>query len=113
MNRLWDATQCRKLFLSGLGLETVPEYVCDLPLRTAITEMNLLQNKITRLPPDLGLLTNLRQLRFDESLITFPSQVIAGIRYPAASNPKMVRALPCLLSQVMSLCPRGACSGRL
>ena len=40
---MWEAKNSRKLFLSCLDLESVPVYVTEAPLVTAITEMNLLQ----------------------------------------------------------------------
>jgi hypothetical protein len=63
--------------------------VCEIPLRTAITELNLLQNDIKRLTPDLGLLTNLEILRIDENTVTFPSQAIMKqVRLSLASTRK-------------------------
>ncbi len=59
MNRMWDATHTSKLILSGLNLRVIPAYVCELPLRTAVTELNLFQNNITRFPPEFGYLENL------------------------------------------------------
>ena len=74
MRRVWDAADSGRLILSGMMLTSVPPYICDMPLVTALTELNIFQNKISRLPPAMGLLTRLDILRLDESSIVFPNQ---------------------------------------
>ena len=74
MRRVWDAGASGRLVLSGMGLATVPPYICEAPLVTCLTELNIFQNKITRLPPALGLLSRLEALRLDEASIVFPNQ---------------------------------------
>jgi len=73
MRRVWDSATSGRLVLSGMGLTTVPPYICDAPLVTCLTELNIFQNKITRLPPALGLLTRLELLRLDEAHVVFPN----------------------------------------
>ena len=74
MHRVWQSAKSGRLVLSGMGLATLPPYICDSPLVTCLTELNIFQNKITRLPPAMGLLSSLETLRLDESSIVFPNQ---------------------------------------
>ena len=74
MRRVWDSGESGRLVLSGMGLATLPPYICDVPMATCITELNIFQNKITRLPPAMGLLTSLELLRLDEAHVVFPNQ---------------------------------------
>eukprot|EP00960_Hanusia_phi_P075834 768473-Hanusia_phi.AAC.15 len=74
LSRMWKATESGYLSLGGMNLRTVPHFLYEHPLRTTITELNISQNKIERLPPAFGMMTNLTTLRIDENLFVFPSQ---------------------------------------
>ena len=76
LNRMWDAGASGSLNLNGVGLRAVPARLCEEPLRSCVTELSMLQNDITRLPPELGYLTNLDVLRLDEAAIAFPPEPV-------------------------------------
>ncbi len=76
LNRMWEANSSGALNLNGMGLRAVPRYLCEEPMRTRITELSMLQNDITRLPPELGYLARLDVLRIDEAAIAFPPESV-------------------------------------
>ena len=81
MSRVWTLASGESgghLTLADMHLRTVPDCLLHPPLSTQITDLNIFHNNITRLPPEFGLLTNLRALRADESALVFPSQHAVG-----------------------------------
>lgn len=74
MRRVWDSASSGRLLLSSMSLVSVPPYICDMPLVTRLTELNIFQNEIKRLPAALGLLSRLELLRIDENTVVFPNQ---------------------------------------
>ena len=74
LSRIWKAAETGYLSLGGMNLKSIPHFLYEHPLRTRITELNISQNKIDRLPPAFGLMTSLTRLRMDENFFVFPSQ---------------------------------------
>ena len=54
MRRVWESEESGRLALVAPGLATVPPYICEAPLVTCLTELNIFQTR-SPAPPAMGL----------------------------------------------------------
>ncbi len=78
LGRLNDAFNTKSLVFASYGLKTLPP---DMLVCTSLTELLLYGNDIQRLPPRLGLLTQLNSFKIDEPTLRFPPQEVSRVSH--------------------------------
>ncbi len=78
LGRLHEAFYSKSLVFASYGLKSLP---ADMLECTSLTELLLYGNDIQRLPPRLGLLTELTSFKIDEPTLRFPPQEVSRVSH--------------------------------
>lgn len=78
LGRLNEAFHSKSLVFASYGLKSLP---ADMLECTSLTELLLYGNDIQRLPPRLGLLTELTSFKIDEPTLRFPPQEVSRVSH--------------------------------